>query len=328
MKITKKIYCLTPVYNDWESFKILINNIENVQNILSDDFLISIIAVNDGSTEDIFFEISEFKIDIKIINLKINIGHQRAIAVGLQYINNELTDNDYTVVLDGDGEDKPEDIPSLIKKCIEEKSSKIIFAQRNKRQESSFFKIGYFFYKYIFFSLTGQKINFGNFSVIPKKLMKKIVCQSNIWNHYSGSIIQSKIPFDKVLLDRGKRYKGISKMNFNNLVIHGLSSIAVYFDYLSIRILRFSLYSIGICSLSVVYILYQKIFTNNAIPGWASSLILIITGIILQLFSVTLIVLLLQLSSRKNIIAPNSKIYLDFIEDIVYNKKTTKNESV
>ena len=107
MKIKKKIYCLTPVYNDWESFKILINNIENVQNILSDDFLISIIAINDGSTEDIFFEISEFKIDIKIINLKINIGHQRAIAVGLQYINNELTDNDYTVVLDGDGEDKP-----------------------------------------------------------------------------------------------------------------------------------------------------------------------------------------------------------------------------
>ena len=105
-------------------------------------------------------------------------------------------------------------------------------------------------------------------------------------------------------------------MNFNSLIIHGLSSIAVYFDFLSLRILRYSLYGIGICFVSVVYILYQKLFTDNAIPGWASSLILIISGIILQLFSVTLIVLLLQLSSRKNISAPNPKIYKDFIDEI------------
>ena len=164
--------------------------------------------------------------------------------------------------------------------------------------------------------MTGQKINFGNFSVIPKKLLGKVVHQNNIWNHYSGGIIQSKIPFDKVLLDRGKRYKGVSKMNFNNLIIHGLSSIAVYFDFLSLRILRYSIYGISACFISVMYILYQKVFTDNAIPGWASSLILIISGIILQLFSVTLIVLLLQLSSRKNISAPNSKIYLEFIESI------------
>jgi len=108
-------------------------------------------------------------------------------------------------------------------------------------------------------------------------------------------------------------------MNFSSLIIHGLSSIAVYFDYLSIRILRLSLYGIGICFLSVIYILYQKVFTNNAIPGWASSLILIISGIILQLFSVTLIVLLLQLSSRKNIVSPSDSIYKDFIEDTISN---------
>ena len=86
-------------------------------------------------------------------------------------------------------------------------------------------------------------------------------------------------------------------------------------SFLSLRILRYSLYGIGICFVSVLFILYQKIFTDNAIPGWASSLILIISGIILQLFSVTLIVLLLQLSSRKNISAPNSKIYKNFIKN-------------
>ena len=202
----------------------------------------SIIVVNDGSTEENKIELKNNFIDTTILNLKVNIGHQRAIAVGLQYIYNEKDDYDYVVVMDSDGEDKPEDIILLLEKATKEGSKKIIFAQRKKRQESILFKTGYFFYKYLFYFLTGQKINFGNFSVIPKKLIGKVVHQNNIWNHYSGGIIQSKIPFDKVLLDRGKRYHGVSKMNFNNLIIHGLSSIAVYFDFLSLRILRYSLY--------------------------------------------------------------------------------------
>lgn len=298
-----------PVYNDWQSFFILIQKIAQIEIY---DYEFSIVAVNDGS----FTERDKFIQDlpITILNLKVNIGHQRAIAVGLQYIYSEKKDYDFVVVMDCDGEDKPEDITLLLEKAITENSNKIIFAQRKKRQESIVFKTGYFFYKYLFYYLTGQKINFGNFSAIPKKLLSKVVHQNNIWNHYSGGIIQSKIPFEKVLLDRGKRYQGVSKMNFNNLIIHGLSSIAVYFDFLSLRILRYSLYGIGLCFLSVIYIFYQKMFTTNAIPGWASSLILIISGIILQLFSVTLIVLLLQLSSRKHINPPNSKIYLDFIE--------------
>jgi hypothetical protein len=236
----------------------------------------------------------------------------------LQYVYNEVEDFDAVVVMDSDGEDRPEDIMALLEALEKEQYKKIVFAQRKKRQESVAFKTGYFFYKYLFYFLTGQKISFGNFSIIPKALLSKVVHQGNIWNHYSGGIIQSRISFATVLLDRGKRFKGVSKMNSNSLIIHGLSSIAVYFDFLSLRILRCSMYGILVCFLSVIVILYQKIFTESAVPGWASSLILIISGIILQLFSLTLIVLLLQLSSRKNITAPNAKIYLDFIENRKY----------
>jgi hypothetical protein len=310
----RKFYCVIPVFNDWESFDILMGHLENLQAFHSGHYDFHIVAANDGSTEEPETDIKLYKLPVTVLNLKINIGHQRAIAVGLQYVYNEIADCDYVVVLDSDGEDKPDDISVLIEKTMAEDSTKIIFAQRKKRQESWLFKLGYFFYKYIFYFLTGQKISFGNFSIIPRKLLGKVVHQNNIWNHYSGGIIQSKIPYDKVLINRGKRYKGVSKMNFNSLIIHGLSSIAVYFDFLSLRILRYSLFGILVCGISVSYILYEKIFTTSAIPGWASSLILIITGIILQLFSVTLIVLLLQLSSRKNISAPDSKIYLNFIE--------------
>lgn len=307
-----KIICITPVFNDWESFEILVKQLKKIQD--SNSFKIKILAINDGSTDVYIKDNPEFGLDLQIVNLKINIGHQRAIGVGLQYVFNEENDYDYVVVMDSDGEDKPEHIVELFSKAEEEKSKKIIFAQRKKRTESFVFRIGYFFYKAIFKFLTGQTINFGNYSIIPKQLLSKVVHQGNLWNHYSGGIIQAKIPYDKVLLDRGKRYRGQSKMNFNNLVLHGLSSISVYFDLLSVRILKLSLYGIAICLVAVFYILYQKLFTSNAIPGWASSLILIISGIILQLFSVTLIVLLLQLSSRKNIQAPNTKIYKDFIE--------------
>ncbi|MDY0089277.1 MAG: glycosyltransferase [Flavobacteriaceae bacterium] len=309
-----KIVCVVPVYNDWQSFAVLAEHIFLLQQQYQDSYLFKIIAINDGSNEVFNQEhIKTIEVSYEIVDLKVNVGHQRAIAVGLQYVYHE-EEYDFVVVMDSDGEDIPEQIPLLVQKALKENNSKIVFAQRNKRQESLFFKTGYFFYKHIFRFLTGQKINFGNYSCIPKVLMEKIVHQNNIWNHYSGGIIQSKIPFEKILLDRGKRYAGVSKMNFTGLVLHGLSSIAVYFDYLSVRILKISLYGIVICLISVFYILYQKLFTDNAIPGWASSLILILSGIVVQLFSMTLIVSLLQLSSRKNIIAPNSKIYKDFIK--------------
>lgn len=312
----KKIYCLTPVYNDWESFEVLTSQIEALQKKYEKEYFFSLIAINDGSTES--QNLSKTSLNVTLVHLKINIGHQRAIATGLQYIYNEIDDADYIIVMDSDGEDKPEDIISLIGKAKDTNNNKIIFAQRRKRQESFLFKFGYTIYKKLFKLFTGQKINFGNFSIIPEALLSKVVHQNNIWNHFSGGVIQSKIPFDKVLLDRGKRFHGVSKMNFYNLTIHGLSSISVYFDFLSLRILKFTLYGILFCASSIVYILYQKLFTTNAIPGWASSLTLILTGIMLQLFTVTLIVLLLQLSSRKNITVPNSKTYLDFIESIEY----------
>ncbi len=315
----KKIICLTPIYNDWESFSILVKKIEKEYLLQQKQYLIQIVAINDGSIEEFEKETFNTTTTIELVNLKVNVGHQRAIAIGLQYINDTKTDFDFVIVLDSDGEDNPEDILHLVAKCESLNSSKIIFAQRKKRQESVLFKTGYFFYKYLFYSLTGQKINFGNFSCIPKKLLKRIVVQDNLWNHYSGSIIQSKTPYDRVLLNRGKRYAGESKMNFTSLVLHGLSSISVYFDFLSVRILKLSLFGVFVCFLSVMSVLYIKFFTDSSIPGWASNLILIIFSIILQFSSVTLIVLLMQLSSRKNINPPNSKKYKDFIDNSLEN---------
>lgn len=307
------LHILTPVYNDWESLQILIQNIEQIEYLKS--YSIHIVALDDGSSDLVIVPKSD-KFSIEILHLKTNVGHQRSIAIGLQYIADTQKNIGKVIVMDSDGEDKPEDIPYLIQACAEQDNSKIIFAKRNKRNESSFFRVSYFIYKFIFRALTGFSINYGNFSCIPQKIVRKLVYQENIWNHFAGSIFQSKIAYHTIELDRGKRYKGLSKMNLNSLILHGLSAISIYFDAFTIRILKGSFIGVIIGLGLILSILYQKFFAGTAIPGWASSLILIISGIILQLFSVTLIVLLLQLSKRKTLTAPDNLMYKKFIETI------------
>jgi len=317
----KKIICLTPTYNDWESFQLLVEGIKNEFATKASDYSVQIVVVDDGSTDSIGVSALPNDITINIVTLKKNLGHQRAIAAGLQFIHSEKTDYDFVIVLDSDGEDRPQDIFKLVAKCEELSEKKIVFAQRKKRQEPILFKTGYLIYKQIFKLFTGAQINFGNFSCIPHQLLKKVVLQENLWNHYSGSIIQSKMPFDKVVIDRGKRYVGKSKMNFTSLVLHGLSSISVYFDSLCVRILKFSLFGVLACVIGVLMVLYFRFFTSSSIPGWASSLILLMFSIMLQLSSVTLIVLLMQLSSRKDVKAPNATTYQSFVDSVISTKR-------
>lgn len=150
MNAPKKVVCVTPVYNDWLSFDILSEHISALQKQFENRFLFSIVAVNDGSTE-IHTEAVPL-VPTTTLELKINIGHQRAIAVGLQYVYNEVADYDAVVVMDSDGEDRPNDIIALLEKLEQEDSKKIVFARRQKRQESVAFKTGYFFINIYFIS--------------------------------------------------------------------------------------------------------------------------------------------------------------------------------
>ena len=309
-----EIICLIPVYNDWESLSILISDIEKEAE-LNTDYSFSAVVINDGSTELNNLVLGK-KIQVEVVDLKLNIGHQRAIAVGVQYVLNEKVKSlnksgvqGHVIILDGDGEDKPSDIISMVKKA----DNKIVFAQRVKRSEGIGFKTGYYFYKLIFKLLTGKKIDFGNFSAIPFTLLNQVAILPNLWNHYASCIAESRINIEVVPTERGNRYAGKSKMNTANLIIHGFSSISIYFDILCFRVLKFSVYLMVFCALLIGFVLFKKLFTESAIPGWASSLILIVLSMVIQLFSVTFIILLLQLSSRKIINPPNSELYKKFI---------------
>ncbi|HAG16024.1 MAG TPA: hypothetical protein DCG69_05800 [Bacteroidales bacterium] len=191
-----QLHILIPLYNDWESLQILIQNIERIEYLKS--YSIHIIIVDDGSLADLVVYPKSTDLSIEILHLKTNVGHQRSIAIGLQYIADTQKNIGKIIVMDADGEDKPQDIPCLLSACIENYNTKIIFAKRNKRYEGSFFRFSYFIYKFIFRALTGFSINYGNFSCIPQKTVKMLIYQENIWNHFAGSIFQSKIAYKTI----------------------------------------------------------------------------------------------------------------------------------
>ena len=221
-----KVKILIPNYNDWQSVFKLLENIDLVIAGLEEE--VSVLIVNDASTEkrpEISLNLNNLK-SIQVINMKENRGHARCNAAGLKYIN-EKEDVDYVIPMDGDGEDRPEEIRQLIEKAKEYPDT-VITANRIKRSEGLLFKFCYLIHKYLTFVFTGQSIKFGNYTCLTKSAVDKMSKEAATWSSFSGSL--SKLVKDRrsVPSIRGPRYFGPSKMSFISLLKHSLSIVAVY----------------------------------------------------------------------------------------------------
>jgi len=228
-----KIKILIPVYNDWQSvFKLLDEINLNLANL---DHEISVIIVNDASNHDREDEDKDFENinSVKILNMKINQGHTRCIATGLKYIF-EKEDFDYVIPMDGDGEDRPEEIKDFIDK-ISISNDQTIVGERIKRSEDLIFKTCYQLHKLITLTFTGKSIKFGNFTCLPKSIVEKMVNEKATWNSFSGSLRKIENDFITIPSIRGMRYFGPSKMSFYNLIKHSLSIISVFRNTFLIR---------------------------------------------------------------------------------------------
>ena len=222
----KKIIILIPIYNDWESLIKLLDEInKTVEN--KKDYEFKCIVVNDSSTINQPKLSKPFNIkSLKIINMKENRGHARCNAFGLKYIDkNEIYD--YLILMDGDGEDRPEEIKSLLDKISESPTVSVV-AKRAKRSEGELFKFLYQAHKIITFIFTGKKINFGYFSCLTKRDVNILIKQASLWNNYSGSVKKHLDSYNEIESIRGYRYFGPSKMTLLNLVIHSFSIISIF----------------------------------------------------------------------------------------------------
>ena len=232
-----KIKILIPIYNDWQSVFKLLDNINSEIAGLEDE--VSVIIVNDASTEqrsEFNFSLNNLK-SIQVINMKENRGHARCNAAGLKYIN-EKEDFDYIIPMDGDGEDRPEEIKSLIEKAKDYPDT-VITANRVKRSEGPIFKLGYQVHKYLTYMFTGESVKFGNYTCLPKSVVAKMIEEAATWSSFSGSLTKIAKERKSIPSIRALRYFGPSKMSFINLLKHSLSIIAVFRMTVFVRSLIF-----------------------------------------------------------------------------------------
>tara|TARA_X000001036_G_scaffold418932_1_gene438250 strand:- start:191 stop:1060 length:870 start_codon:yes stop_codon:yes gene_type:complete len=221
-----RIKILIPIYNDWQSVFKLLEQINDLS--ISPEFQISVIIINDASNHDRQDENKTFDNihSVKILNMKINQGHARCIATGLKYIF-EKEEFDYIIPMDGDGEDRPEEIKDLLNK-IDNSNDKPVVGERVKRSENLMFKVCYQIHKLITLTFTGKSIKFGNFTCLPKTTVEKMVKDKSTWNSFSGALTKVENDLISIPSIRGNRYFGPSKMSFYNLIIHSLSIISVF----------------------------------------------------------------------------------------------------
>jgi hypothetical protein len=298
----QQIAIVVPVYNDWPSFSELLCNIDGL--LAASDIRAQLIVINDGSSmPSTGLPESWRRIErIDIHNLVCNLGHQRAIAIGLVAAESVGT-FDGVIVMDADGEDRPEEISRLVS-LAERHPDHIVCAQRTRRSESYAFIVFYRLYQLLFRAFTGKTIDFGNFCFVPNSVLKSLIYNSSLWNNLPATIVRSRIPYVKLSSVRGKRYAGTSTMNYAALVLHGLSAISVFSDIALARLLIF-MSILGISTVpTIVGVVVLRLTTNLATPGWATQVVGALAVIFLQslVFGAISAFMLLSLRGTKAVI--------------------------
>lgn len=275
-RISVPLIVVMPVYEDRPSATALIRDLAAHCPVPP-----YIIAIEDGSLRDplVPASISEAGLSGEILYLVRNMGHQRAIATGLSHVANTF-DAEAVVVMDSDGEDRPESIPALLEE-LRHPDIDAVVARRRKRSEKLNFRAFYKVYRLVFQFLTGRKIRFGNFTALSPVAVRRLAAMQELWVHFAASLMISRLRIGAVPTDRGVRYAGRSQMNFVSLALHGLRSIMVFAEDVLVRVglLCLALGGIAVVLLGLTVLLKLVGF---ATPGWFSTASGILIIILMQ----------------------------------------------
>jgi glycosyltransferase involved in cell wall biosynthesis len=288
---------LLPVFDDWPAVTRLIPQI--VSALSGTHAPIGILVVDDGSSLAPAKEISVSGLAwLRVLRLRRNLGHQRAIAVGLSYIDEHIP-CDTVIVMDADGEDRPEDLPRLLERYRNEGRIPMVFAERVRRVESLGFRLFYAVYRLQHRVLTGRGVKFGNFSVIPRERLASLVVVSELWIHYAAAAVRSRQPICTVPTARGSRLDGRSQMSFVSLVVHGLSAIAVYSDVVFTRLVVAMACLIALSIAGMAVVAGIRLFSTMAIPGWSTYAFGMLLLVLVQAATFIVSLIFIVLGSRQ-----------------------------
>lgn len=293
------LFCI-PIFEDWESVILVLAGLQEALPRLGGPA--AVLLVDDGSTAPPptrqLEQLTGFT-SIEILTLRRNVGHQRAIALGLAYIHRHRRCR-VVVVMDGDGEDGPGDVPLLLERCRESGFAAIVFARRTRRSEGLLFLVGYHGFRLVHYLLTGLRVEVGNFSAVPHAILDRLVGISEIWNHYAAAVIHARLPIEKVPIPRRRRLLGRSRMNVTDLVIHGLSAISVHGARIGARLLGLVGVLVLATSAAIVGVVGVQWFASFPIPPWAMTVAGFLVVGLLNLLLLSMLFVLFVLQSRNN----------------------------
>ncbi|MDX2054169.1 MAG: glycosyltransferase [Polyangiaceae bacterium] len=268
-----------PVYDDWQSAQVLAR--ELLSKLTPHVGIPRVVFVDDGSQEPFLNPAPGPGEDqVEVLHLRRNVGHQRAIAIGLAHV--QATGGYRAlVVMDADGEDTVEGALALLQRFDELEGRHTVFGARRRRTENFTFRFSYRAYRVLHALLTGREAREGNFCVLPRHHVDRMAAVSELWNHFAASIFKARLPIDRIFIDRGVRIAGKSKMNFLSLITHGLSAISVFADIVGLRLLIATFFLALVVGLSLLGVILVRLTTGLAVPGWATAA----TGLLLILLS-------------------------------------------
>ena len=306
-----------PVRDDWASVSELIKRLD--KSLSSQSCFAEVVIVDDASlqrhnAEDFAPHLVALR-NIRVIRLRRNLGHQRAIAIGLAHVQQSAA-CDAVLVMDSDGEDTPEGVLNLLKEYQLLGGTRAVFAARSRRSESLAFRSFYHLYRAAHKLLTGVSVRVGNFSVLPAEYLSALVAMSELWNHYAAAVFRSKLPLTMIPIPRGKRIAGSSQMNFVALVSHGLSAISVFGDIVGVRLLIASIVGSLLAAVGIAAVVGIRILTDLAIPGWATYATGALAIIMIQLITIAASFTFFVLSSRTNLGFVPLRDYSLFVEEV------------
>jgi glycosyltransferase involved in cell wall biosynthesis len=305
-----------PLRNDWAAVLKLLSLLD--AQLSSVPVRASVILIDDGSTEPVPCTAVRLELidAVHVVRLRRNVGHQRAIAIGLAWIHDNVL-AESVIVMDADGEDRPEDVPRLLERLAQNQSTSIVFAERLRRSEGFVFQFFYWLYRSMHLLLTGLAVRVGNFSAIPFGMLANLVVVSDLWNHYSAAVFKARFPYELVGTSRGERLSGQSQMNFTSLVAHGLSAIAVFAETAGIRLMMASLVA-SLISLALIAVLLVLRFAGTVtVPLWTNYALAILVVLLAQGLAFTGIIAFLLLATRNSNAFIPSRDYAPFVRDVL-----------
>jgi hypothetical protein len=282
------------------------------------DRRIFVLAIDDGSVRlpvdtD---SIARAGLDGTVLHLRRNVGHQRAIAIGLSYAAAHLGAAHRFVVMDSDGEDLPSTVPTLLEP-LDAPDVDVVVARRANRVETLRFRAFYLVYKLLFRLLTGRTIGFGNFMAMKPAALKRLVAMQELWLHIAGCVLISRLRLAVRTIDRGPRYTGASKMDFIALVLHGFRAVMVFVEFVLVRVGVACALVAALSLLGALAAILLKI-VGYATPGWFSIALGILLLVLLQTGALTLMTLMLTGVVRGGTIGANR--WEDFVESVSHAK--------